>query len=124
MLRSSAPTKNPEFKNVVDNLLLSVSNYDRIECRSAIREPLVVPVRVAFAEDGLEMPGFTRNISESGVGLLLPANCKEGSTAVIVLERADARCKYKVLAECRWVKPFGESWYLSGWQFIRVQSRV
>ena len=124
MMRSSVQTGKSVLKNVVDNLLLSVSNFDRIELRSAIRQPLVVPVRVTFSEDGLQMPGFTRNVSVTGVGLLLPANCVEGSSAVIEFERADGRCKYQVLADCRWVKSFGESWYLSGWRFVKVQGRT
>lgn len=121
-MRSNSSTENSEFKSVVDHLLLSVRNYDRVEYRSAIREPLVVPVRATFTEDGFEMPGFTRNISASGVGLLLPASCKQGSYAVIQLERADGYGKYRVLSECRWVKAFGEQWYLSGWLFISVQN--
>ena len=124
MLRSSTPVGNPEFKTVVDSLMSSVSNYDRVEYRSAIRESLVVPVRVIFSEDDFQMPGFTRNISTTGVGLLLPATCKEGSLGIIQLERADARCKHCVLAECRWVKSFGESWFLSGWKFIKVQNEA
>ena len=129
MLHSSIPTgatANSEFKNVVDNLLLSVSNFDRAELRSANRESLVVPVRVTFVESdcGLQMPGFTRNISLTGVGLLLPASCEEEVSALIDMERADGRCKYRVLAECRWIKSFGESWYLSGWQFTEVHGRV
>ncbi|QEG23053.1 PilZ domain-containing protein [Mariniblastus fucicola] len=121
MLRSSASTGNPEFKRVVDSLLLSVSNFDRLENRSAIREPLVVPVRVAFCDSPTRMPGFTRNVSVTGVGLLLPAACNEGGRAVITMERTDGRGKHSVLSECRWCKPFGESWMFSGWQFIKVK---
>ncbi len=122
MMRSSAPIQNTEFKNVVDHLLMSVRNYDRVEYRSAIREDLVVPARVTFVDDGFSMPGFTRNISATGVGLLLPANCKQGSYAVIQMERADGYGKYRVLSECRWIKPFGEQWFLSGWMFVSVMN--
>lgn len=121
MLRSGTSTGNPEFKRVVDSLLLSVSNFDRYENRSAIRQGLVVPVTVQFSNEDVEMTGFTRNISNSGVGLLLPEPCKEGDRAVITMERTDGKGSYSVLSECRWCKPFGESWLFSGWKFISVQ---
>ena len=121
MLRSSTSHGNSQFKLVVDSLLTSASNFDRYENRSAIREQLIVPVRVEFCDGDLKMPGFTRNISATGVGLLLPASCNAGDKAVITLERADGKGKFKILAECRWCKPFGESWLFSGWQFIKVQ---
>ena len=121
MMRSTPPAGKPEFKSVVDNLMKPVSNYDRVDCRSAIREPLVVPVTVVFAKDDSEMPGFTRNISTTGVGLLLPEVFKEGSLAAIDLERADGKGSYRVLAESRWIKSFGASWFLSGWKFIKVE---
>jgi len=121
MLRSSTSQGNPEFKRVVDSLILSATHFDRYENRTAIRKPLVVPVRVELCDSDLKMPGFTRNISSNGVGLLLPAACKVGEKAVITLERTDGKGKYSVLAECRWCKPYGESWLFSGWQFIKVQ---
>ena len=120
MLRSSKSASNPHFKRMIESLIKSSSNYDRYENRSAYREHLVVPVLVDFRDGQFEVPGMTRNVSSAGVGLLLPAECKEGDQAIITMEQADGGGKHKVLSECRWRKPYGESWFLSGWQFIKV----
>ncbi len=121
MMRSNPLAGNPEFKKVVDSLLLSVANFDRYENRSAIRQSLVLPVRVTIRDRDAELPGLTRNVSLTGVGLLLPTSCEAGSKALITIERTDGNGKSSILSECRWCKPYGEVWYFSGWQFIKVQ---
>lgn len=121
MLRSSVQ-ESPEFKRVVDSLILSANNFDRFENRSAMRESLVVPVRVALCDSEVSLPGFTRNISNSGVGLLLPTEVNEGASAIVTMERADGVGKHRILSECRWCKPYGEAWVLSGWRFIHLKS--
>lgn len=121
MKRSQLRSANPDVQRVVEGLIKSVAKFDLYENRSAHREHLVVPTEVLFRETGVTLLGLTRNVSATGVGLLLPEACSEGDRAIVTMERADGSGKSGIISECRWCKPFGKYWFFSGWQFIQVQ---
>jgi hypothetical protein len=122
MMRSQQVVQsNPEVKRVVEDLLSASSKFDRYENRSAIREPLVLPVEIDFREGEEPLLGFSRNVSLTGIGLVMPEGCIEKKIALLTIERLHQKDSVKLLAECRWVKEYSQKWFYSGWQFINVK---
>lgn len=129
MLRSSGPPPKPDIKRAIDELLKEDAQYDRSENRSAHRENLVRHVQIEIrqqASAGDDEPnslsGFSRNISATGIGLISESPVQEKSVAVLSIDRiGPSTGPLKVLSECRWCRPYGDNWFLSGWQFINLK---
>ena len=68
----------------------------------------------------LTVDGFSRNISASGIGLITKAAIEDRANALLTIERLRGQ-PYKVLAECRWCRPYGANWHISGWQFMMLK---
>jgi len=123
MLRSnSGPPAKPEIQRVIDAILKEDAHFDRIENRSAMRESLVRAVLVELRETELSIPAFSRNVSTTGIGLITNQPFDEKAIAVLTIDRIgkDSR-PAAILSECRWCRPYGENWHLSGWQFINLK---
>ena len=121
MLRTSESPANPEIKRAVDNLLLEDSNFDRTENRSAHRQHLVRPVDVLLRESGESVSAFSRNVSATGIGIITHQPIDDGTVAVLTIARLALGHDTTILAECRWCKPYGKNWYITGWQFINLK---
>ncbi len=121
MLRTAKHSINDDLDRLVENLLREDLDYERAENRSAHREHLVRPVLVALKGHADPIKGFSKNISNYGIGLITDSEIPL-QTAAITIESLRGPAN-KVLAECRWCKPFGKNWFLSGWQFINVLQR-
>lgn len=108
-----------EFVNLVNNMLAEKVNLDR-ELRSHHREPMVRPVVVKYEAEHLdEHHCVSRNISPTGICLVSQFAFPENQTAVLELYRLKD-LPAEVLAECRWSKPFGPNYWMSGWQFVTI----
>ena len=101
---------------MVQGLLREDLEFERTENRSAHRESLVRFVSIDRGGDQGAIDAFSRNISNAGVGVISSDPIPERSTATLTIERLDGTI-VKVFAECRWCKPYGKKWQLSGWQF-------
>ncbi len=137
MLRSSGPPAKPDIKRVIDEILKEDAKYDQSENRSAHRENLVRFVGIEFrqaensqsssdnedSEDETESPsGFSRNVSATGIGLITEFEINDKSVAVLSIERLGTDSKpITILSECRWCRPYGNNWFLSGWQFLSLK---
>jgi hypothetical protein len=120
MLRTSDPSANPDIQRTIQELLQENANFDRTENRSAHRDHLVRPVEVQ-SKDGVEIASaFSRNISATGIGLITPEPVDERTVGVLRITRLKGN-DVNVIAECRWCKPYGVNWYLSGWQFLNLK---
>ena len=119
MLKASHGPAKPDIKRVVNDLLVEDSNFDRAENRSAHREHPVRSVTIELRNTGESIPAFSRNISATGIGLITANPLKIDQTGILTLERLHGR-DLQFLAECRWCKAYGENWYISGWQFIKI----
>lgn len=120
MLRTSGAPAKPEIQRAVDDLLREDSNFDRTENRSAHRQHLVRFVEVEFRDSDESVSGFSRNVSATGIGIITDEPVVDGTTAILNLARLSPG-KVTFLAECRWCKPYGENWYITGWQFINLK---
>lgn len=122
MLRSgnTGPPPKPDIQRAIDAILKEDANFDRTENRSAHRENLVRAVSIESR--GLEevKDGFSRNVSATGVGLITNHEIAEKLVGTLKIERLSGQ-PTAILSECRWCRPYGENWYLSGWQFINLK---
>ncbi len=119
MLRLSGSAPNLDVENAVRDLLEEDAFYDRIENRSSHREHLVRPVAMQIRGSQEKIVAFSRNVSAAGIGLITDVQIPEGSTAVLTVESLKSG-EVKMLAQCRWCRPYGKNWRISGWQFINV----
>lgn len=84
--------------------------------RAQPRYPLFQPVTL---RRGLQcLSAFSRDISESGIGLL--HDMPIGGEYKIAI-RDGFGCEYELTGEVLWCRPCGQGWYLSGVRFCRVQ---
>ncbi len=120
MLRTSGPSANPEIQRTVQELLQENANFDRNENRSAHRDHLVRPVEFQSRDGGEIVAAFSRNISATGIGLITQEPVTEHTVSVLKITRLKGN-DVIIIAECRWCKPYGENWFLSGWQFLNLK---
>ena len=138
MLRSSGPPPKPDIKRVIDEILKEDVQYDRSENRSAHRENLVRHVAIELrssenspagsdakeqSEEATDPPaGFSRNISATGIGLITKFPIEDKAVAVLAIDRLGTDSKpATLLSECRWCRPYGDNWFLSGWLFVSLK---
>jgi len=120
MLRTGGAPANPEIQQAIEDLLREDSKFDRTEYRSSHRDHLVRPVELELRDEDETIVGFSRNISTSGIGLIIQAPINDRTVAVLKITKL-AENDLEVLAECRWCKPYGKNWFLTGWQFIKLK---
>ena len=108
---------NPEVERLIEELLTEDAYYD-CEKRSAQRENLVFPVSIRLTEEGFPINGFSRNVSVTGICVLCNTQVSVGDRAALEIYRLHRPEPSRIVAECRWCKPFGAEFYASGWQFL------
>ena len=118
MLTSSMSAANPIVEQLMKDLLKEDFQYVQNDRRSVVREHFVRPVSVTLGNQE-SFSAFSRDFSPAGIGLLSERPIKEKESAKLAIYRLKGKPAV-VVAECRWCKPYGESWYLSGWQFLRL----
>lgn len=117
MINQRMMSSNPEVERLIRELLTEDARYDR-ELRSAHRENLVFPVSMCLEEKDQSINGFSRNVSVTGICVLCDTQISSGERATLEIYRLHRPEPSRVLAECRWCKPFGDEFYASGWQFL------
>ena len=109
-----------EFIQLVNGMLAEKISFDR-ELRSHHREPLVRPVVVRYEDDQMdEHHCVSRNISATGICLISQFACPVHQTAILELYQLK-NMPVEVIAECRWCRPFGPDYWMSGWQFVTIK---
>ena len=109
---------SPEIERLIREVITDNARFER-ELRSAHRETLVCPVEIASDDDGEIIQAFSRNISSMGIALITDQPVEERSTSTLKIYRTN-KPPTKIVAECRWCKPFGEKYWVSGWQFMHI----
>jgi len=120
MLSSIGNQPNVEIAKIVKGLLKEDADHDRRENRSVHRENMLRAVSIDVRQPKkLALQGFSRNISGAGMGLITNEQIPENSIAILSSEPLKDR-PYKIMSECRWCKPYGKNWFVSGWLFRTV----
>ena len=117
MINQMMMSSNPEVERLIRELLSEDARFDR-ELRSAHRENLVFPVSIFRNEESPAISGFSRNVSVSGICVLCDTEMAKGDRVTLEIYRLHRPEPSRVLAECRWCKPFGDAFFASGWQFL------
>jgi len=117
MINQRMMSSNPQVERLIQELLSEDARYDR-ELRSAHRENLVFPVSICPSEEGQTINGFSRNVSVSGICVLCDTEIATGERVTLEIYRLHRPEPSRVLAECRWCKPFGDEFFASGWLFL------
>jgi hypothetical protein len=87
-----------------------------IDRRNLQREPYLKKVLIQ-RDSGPAVTGFTREISDKGVGLL-HSFALEPKDIVEVLIEGPHQMSFRLQMETKWCSPLGDGWYASGGQFI------
>lgn len=123
MLINQNSFASPEIGRLICDVLREDAKFEN-ELRSMHRERLVCPVTMKFMNGSERVPAFSRNISPKGIALVCGRKFAQKDLATLEIYRLGGRPYSEIVAECRWSKPFGEDFWVSGWQFLRVaQSR-
>ena len=110
-------SKEAELRAVVC-VLLSEATKLGIDRRILDHKPYLKKILIQRSEDpGPGLTGFTREISNKGVGLLHAFPLKPNDDIVIVVAGPD-QTLYRLQVAVSWCKQFGDGWYVSGCQFV------
>ena len=118
MLVGQQPYISPKIERMIKEIVRDNARHER-ELRSTHRERLVCPVETKFLENEETLSVFSRNISSAGIALITPRPFDERFLTKLEIHRLSKGAN-QVVAECRWCKPFGKNYWVSGWQFIRL----
>jgi hypothetical protein len=108
-----------DVEKAVRGLLDEDAFYDRNDNRSPHREHLVRPVGMLIRGSSEEILAFSRSVSTAGIALITKGEIAEGSTAILTVETLKGE-PVKLLAQCRWCRPYGRNWRISGWAFVNI----
>ena len=108
-----------DLSELVTDLLYEVSKFDANDSRKDVREPFMSCVSINNSIEKIEFSGFSRNISPTGIGLVTMEEIPISTKATLGIARVNGKTT-KILAVCRWSKPYGRDWYSSGWEFLQL----
>ena len=121
MLRGNTQAASPELEQLVQQILDEETRARVGERRDASRQPLSRPLSIEPRDEtGRSLTAMSRDISALGLGVISTDHFQTGCIARIEISRFKGPPSV-VLAECRWCDPFGNGWYLSGWNFVAMQ---
>jgi hypothetical protein len=105
---------------IIDQLVIEERDSGPVERRTAHRQALTRPVLLRPLNDPEKSwQAFSKNVSPHGIGLITHERIELGTIAKLTIYRP-AGPPVDLLAECRWCDPFGDDWFLHGWNFINV----
>ncbi len=111
-----------EFKEVIQALLNEDELFSLRERRNNWRKTFVRPVQVVFGDKpGDVLPGFTRDLSDGGLGLIHKFEVNIGDQATVTINRLwDGPVTFR--CQVCWSASGQTGWYQSGWKIISVES--
>lgn len=116
MLDHSSYNASPQIQDLV-TMLKQRGTFENDQ-RSDFRETVVCPVTIQLQYDLNKSRGFTKDISSGGICLISEIEIKTEQIATLAIFRVDD-IPTTVRARCIWQSPFGDSYYQSGWKFLR-----
>lgn len=116
--------QNPtvDFHEIISALLNEDGLFSLEERRTNARRSFVRPVSLVFGDTPSEsLTGFTRDLSDSGVGLMHKFAVDRGDVATITIGRT---WDGPISMRCRvcWCVVGQSGWYQSGWRILSVDS--
>ena len=115
-MTEASKTEIVQGRAAIVTLYRTAQSNDSHNRRFSRRYPFFQPVAVTTADDSLhEFSAFSRDISETGVGLLHIMPLALGRVQ-LKIETADGLRTFP--AKIAWCRPAGDGWYMSGAEFI------
>ena len=87
-----------------------------LELRSSDRLTAAVPVGIHMPGNTRRIPGFMRNLSQSGLCLISKVETQPNQVADLEIMRLNGESG-RIESRCTWVKQYGEDYWASGWHF-------
>jgi hypothetical protein len=112
MLGKLSRFASPEVERLLKDLQADEDNYNQ-ELRTLQRDKIVFPVNLTSPEGDFESYAFARDVSSEGVGLITQFPVYQATQMYLKLNVPNHPTKY--LAECRWNRKFGDTFWTSGW---------
>lgn len=111
-----------DVKELLTALLNEEGNWSMDERRRDARQPFVRPATLVFGDrSGERMPGFTRDLSDSGIGLMHRFSIGAGDIATVTIGRLwDGPVTLK--CRCQWCTAGNSGWFQSGWQVLSAHN--
>ena len=106
-------------KDLVEQLLREEHAQIMRERRSVHRNPFVRPVTIVIPDTGQCIVGFSKNISQVGIGVVTKIDIPLETVATVHISRVD-KDDVVLQAECRWQRQFVRDWHISGWHFLQI----
>jgi len=121
MLRSAIKAASPEIQRLIDDIINEEDRFMMSERRDGNRKPITHPIKIKPCnEPGKVYSGISRDISSQGIGIVGQLEWEPDTMAKIVIGRLDETHSI-VVAKCRWCDKFAAGWFVSGWNFVRVE---
>ena len=111
-----------DFQSVIQELLNEDQLFSLQERRNNNRQNFVRPIRLMFTDKPQTvLSGFTRNLSDTGIGLIHKFKANTNHQAYITINRlwddpTVIRCK------AAWCDKCENGWYQSGWEILSIES--
>ena len=86
------------------------------EQRNSDRLQAAVPVGIHLPGNTRRVPGFTRNLSQSGLCLVSKVETQPNQVADLEIMRLNGESG-RIESRCMWVKQYCEDYWVSGWKF-------
>ncbi len=111
-----------DFQEIIQALLNEDQLFSLRERRNKSRKNFVRPVRMVLQGKPAELQeGFTRDLSDGGIGLLHKFDVQKGEIARVKVNRLwDEAIVLKCAA--RWSVKSDNGWYQTGWSILAVES--
>ena len=89
------------------------------DVRSLNRKKFAVPVVIHQKGKQPKIQAFTRNLSGDGVNLVARSEISVSSFCKLEFVRNSGQ-RFDIIAKCIWTHKYGEDYWLTGWQFPRL----
>jgi hypothetical protein len=117
---ATAVEDRKQLKLGVCDILREARHNEKMEGRNDARHPFFRPVSIRDGD--IRLSGFSRDVSETGIGLLHNFELTLGEVEVRV--PTDQGVSVHVRTRITWCTPIGEGWYISGGEFVAITSVV
>lgn len=117
-MQSTAAIDTGQFSEVVQKLLAEASESG-IDSREEERKPFFRPVTLILGEGKQQhVACFSRDISDTGIGLLHYMPLQPGSIVVMIPSILSGHIRIE--SELVWCHPCGDGWYISAARFLGI----
>lgn len=118
-MRADAKPATFSAGKAIYQLIVEAKAVLKTDRRAEVRYAFFRPVSIEL-DDGHKYSAFTREISETGLGLVHNMDLNENEVEISI--RSDGGYSIRVRTKIVWCQACGEGWYISGGRFVGIAS--